>query len=531
MKKNIIIIALLTISAFCAFAKDEKLKLYISDFISQNADEKEMKLIEGSAKHYLDHYNKFDIVDKDILLKIAGGSIDLSSQESVLNTATQSGIEVVINGSVVKTDKKYIVKLWALDSKSGVVKQSVERSTPYESKLEKIVKKMCHAISFGDARNSIDNIFEKKTLVLKLNETYKKTNLIIGISDFISNSEYDISTGKGSSFLNGYLRKKIPADYIYCSYDSSRLSNIYLIFQKNQKNENAFSDYEALLTKYLGANFVKEGDAIYRTSGEKTAKLFNARLGDKDFIIIHYYLTDKQLNFDEFSARFLTVRDKLSYKKNFEFQIGGEHGSITAFKFLSFKKNYYNNNVLEKVEYGKISSVYPYSAISFNVPFSFAYSINSTNSIGLTFTPSYILSFNSLGDNFYNSSIMFNLLFKYKYGEYRRKSRFLLEFGVNLNHEYLYDLKSGSFKFVNYNADYDKINLYIPRMYLTFGPSLLIGSEYNNKNFFMAVGGFVYGSFGFGSYDGANLTPESLSVNISFGTRVRFGYRGLVFVK
>lgn len=531
MKKSIIIIALLIISTFYAFTNDEKLKLYISDFMSQNAGEKEMKLIEGSAKHYLDHYNKFDIVDKDILLKIAGESADLSSQESVLNTALSSGIEVVINASVVKTDKKYIVKLWALDSKTGVVKQSVERSAINENKLEKIVKKMCHAISFGDARNSIDSIFEKKTLVLKLNDTYKKTKLIIGISDFISNSEYDISTGKGSSFLNGYLRKKMPADYIYCSYDSSRLSNIYLLFQKNQKNENAFSDYEALLTKYLGANFVKEDGAIYRTTGGKTAKLFNSRLGDKDFIIIHYYLTEKQMNYDEFSARFLEVREKLAYKKNFEFQIGGEHGSITAFKFQSFKKNYYNNNILEKVEYGKISSVYPYSAISFNVPFSFSYSINSTNSIGLTFTPSYILSFNSLGDNFYNSNIMFNLLLKYKYGEYRRKSRFLLEFGVNLNHEYLYDLKSGSFKFVNYNADYDKINLYIPRMYFTFGPSLILGAEYNNKNFYTAVSGFLFASFGFGSYDGANLTPESLSVNISFGTRVRFGYRGLVFVK
>jgi len=531
MKKRIIIIAFLTISAFSAFTKDEKLKLYISDFISQNADEKEMKLITGSVAHYLDYYNKFDIVDKDILLKIAGESADLSTQESALNTAASSGIEVVINGSVVKTDKKYIVKIWALDSKSGVVKHSVERSTPYENKLEKVVKKMCRAISFGDALNSIDNIFEKRALVLKLNETYKKTNLIIGISDFISSYEYDISTGKGSSFLNGYLKKKIPADFIYCSYDSTRLSNIYLLFQKNQKSENAFSDYEALLTKYLGGNFIKENDACYWKVGDKTAKIFNARLNNEDFIIIHYYLTDKQMDFDEFSSNFLTVREKLAYKKNIEFQIGGEHGTVTAFKFLSFKKNYYNNNILEKVEYGKISAVYPYSAISFNAPFSFSYSINSFNSIGLTFTPSYILSFNSLGDNFYNSNIMFNLLLKYKYGEYRRKSRFLFEFGVNVNHEYLYDLKSGSFKFVNYNADYDKINLYIPRMYFTFGPSLALGSEYNNKNFFMAVAGFVYASFGFGSYDGANLTPESLSVNISFGTRVRFGYRGLVFVK
>ncbi|HOF01885.1 MAG TPA: hypothetical protein PK755_10835 [Spirochaetota bacterium] len=531
MKKLVIVIIVFaTLTAVSAFNDDKKLKIYISDFVSENIDGKELKLIAESVKYYFDQYNVYDIVDKDELFNDSGEISDFT-QGNVLKTAELSGIQVVINVSVVKSGKKYVIKLWAVDSKSGVVKQSVESSTANKNKLKNIVKKICFDLSFGDARNSIEEMFEKKVLALSLNGAFKKNNSKIRMSDFISDYQYDTSTEKGRSFLNGYLKKKIPADYIYCSYDSSKLSNIYLIFHKNNAYKNAFANYESLLIKYLGANFTKEEGASYWKTDKNTAELITVRLGDADYIVIHYYVNDNKLDFDDFTSSFLAVKEKLAYKKNLEFQIGGGYGNNSAYKFLSFKKNFYNNNILEKVEYDKISSIYQYQGVSFDIPFSFSCSINSANSLGFSLIPSYIISFSTLGNNFYDNNIMFNLLLKYKYGEYRQKSKFLLEFGANLNYEYFCDLKSGSFEFVNYNADYDKINLYIPRMYLAFGPSLLVGAEYNNKNFYMAFASFIYASFGFGSYDGANLEPESLNINISLGTRFRIGYRGLVFVK
>ena len=222
MKKLVIVIIVFaTLAAVSAFDDDKKLKIYISDFVSENIDDKELKLIAESVKYYFDQYNVYDIVDKDELFNDSGEISDFT-QENVLKTAELSGIQVVINGSVVKSGKKYVIKLWAVDSKSGVVKQSVESSTANKNKLKSVVKKICFDLS------PIEEMFEKKVLALSLNGAFKKNNFKIRISDFISDYQYDTSTGEGRSFLNGYLKKKIPADYIYCSYDSSKLSNIYL---------------------------------------------------------------------------------------------------------------------------------------------------------------------------------------------------------------------------------------------------------------------------------------------------------------
>nr|HPK62327.1 hypothetical protein [Spirochaetota bacterium] len=156
MKKLVIVIIVFaTLTAVSAFNDDKKLKIYISDFVSENIDGKELKLIAESVKYYFDQYNVYDIVDKDELFNDSGEISDFT-QGNVLKTAELSGIQVVINVSVVKSGKKYVIKLWAVDSKSGVVKQSVESSTANKNKLKNIVKKICFDLSFGDARNSIE---------------------------------------------------------------------------------------------------------------------------------------------------------------------------------------------------------------------------------------------------------------------------------------------------------------------------------------------------------------------------------------
>ncbi|HQJ06917.1 MAG TPA: hypothetical protein PLI57_11140, partial [Spirochaetota bacterium] len=71
-----------------------------------------MKLIAESVKYYFDQYNVYDIVDKDELFNDSGEISDFT-QGNVLKTAELSGIQVVINVSVVKSGKKYVIKLWA----------------------------------------------------------------------------------------------------------------------------------------------------------------------------------------------------------------------------------------------------------------------------------------------------------------------------------------------------------------------------------------------------------------------------------